>query len=343
MQVLFRVEASKTLGLGHLSRCRSLALEFVRKFSCSIVFAITQVKIGKEFLDGIEATVVQPDELSSNRRFDVVITDISGLCLDEQERWGGVASLHVGINDEDPGPFAYDILIRPNLLDLPRQVFEKTSLDYWKGKEYIILHPDFGLRRPDFTTNRKVENILVCFGGSDPAGIILRVVPILRQWISDIHIRIVVGAAFANMEAIKSIVANKSNMTLSVNCSNMAKMFFKADLAFISGGTLLYEACATGVPALVLCQNELQCQEAEIFARAGAAVNLGMHNQADDQDIACVIKTIISDTTQRQRMSAATRRLVSPDGTRRVVSKIAGRLGWTRYLEKYNIIDPVQK
>lgn len=329
MQVLFRVEANKVLGLGHLSRCRSLALEFVRKFSCSIVFAITQTKIGKEFIDGIGATVVQPDELSSNRRFDVVITDIPGIGLDEQERWGDVASLHVGINDEDPGPFAYDILIRPNLLNLPRPIAEKKNFGYWKGKEYIILHPDFGVWRPCFTSKRKVENILVCFGGSDPAGITLRIVPILRQWVSDIHIRIVVGAAFANMEAIKSIVANKSNMTLSVNCSNMAKMFFKADLAFISGGTLIYEACALSIPAIVVCQNELQHREAEIFARAGAAINLGVHSQAEDQDIVSAIRTMAGDKAQRQKMSWAAQRLVSSDGTGRIVSKIAGRLGWT--------------
>ena len=328
MQILFRVEASETLGLGHLSRCRSLALEFVRKFSCSIIFAITQAKIGKEFLDSIDATVVQPDELSNNSRFDVVITDIPGIGLDEQERWGGVASLHVGINDEDLGPFAYDILIRPNLLNLPHPIAKKKNFGYWKGKEYIILHPDFGLWKPYFTSKRKVENILVCFGGSDPAGITLRTVPILRQLVSDIHIRIVVGVAFANMEAIKLIVANKFNMTLSVNCSNMAKMFSNADLAFISGGTLLYEACALGVPALVLCQNETQHWEAEIFARAGAAINRGVHSQAEDQDIISAIRTMVGDKAQRQKMSWAAQRLIFSDGTGRIVSKIAGRLGW---------------
>lgn len=327
MRVLFRVEANETLGLGHLSRCRSLALELVQRFPCCPVFAITQTQTGQSFLRGLRASIIQPGQLLGGDEFDVVITDIPGLCLNEQKRLSGVASLHVGIDDDNAGPFAYDILIRPNLLDLPLPMApQKKAFDYWKGKEYIILHPDFAIWRPSSVGRKKVENILVCFGGSDPAGLTLSIVPVLRQLVQDIQIRIVVGAAFKNIEGIKSAVANKPNMTLSVNCMNMAEMLSLSDIALINGGTLLYEACALGVPAIVVCHNELQQQEAEVLARMGAIINLGTYSQVTNQNINYEIRKLIDNTTQRQRMFEAAKRSITSDGTGRIVSNIIARI-----------------
>ena len=334
VQVLFRVEASEILGLGHLSRCRSLALELARRFLCSPIFATIQTKTAKSFLDGLGVTIIHPDQLSGKHEFDVAITDIPGLCLNEQRWLGELASLHVGINDDDPGPFAYDILIRPNLLDLPIPATEKKTCDYWKGREYIILHPDFALRRPSSAGRLKVENMLVCFGGSDPAGLTLRVIPILAQVVQDVNVHIVLGSAFTGKEAVSALIAAMPNVSLTVNCSTIAEALSRADVALISGGTLMYEACVLGVPTLVLCQNEPQHQEAEILAGGGAVINLGMHSQVNDERIVSAIKIMLGDTAQRQRLSVTARRLVPSNGTSHIGSKIARRLAWNQALKR---------
>jgi spore coat polysaccharide biosynthesis predicted glycosyltransferase SpsG len=149
-----------------------------------------------------------------------------------------------------------------------------------------------------------------------------------------VNVHIVLGSAFTGKEAVSALIAAMPNVSLTVNCSTIAEALSRADVALISGGTLMYEACVLGVPTLVLCQNEPQHQEAEILAGGGAVINLGMHSQVNDERIVSAIKIMLGDTAQRQRLSVTARRLVPSNGTSHIGSKIARRLAWNQALKR---------
>jgi spore coat polysaccharide biosynthesis predicted glycosyltransferase SpsG len=109
---------------------------------------------------------------------------------------------------------------------------------------------------------------------------------------------------------------------ISFNAMGMAELFYRADAAFISGGTLLYEACASGVPAIVISQNRAQAVEAAICHRAGAVVDLGVHDGITDDMIAASFARFLADADLRTRMSQLATKTVALDGAGRIASKL---------------------
>jgi len=58
LKILFRAEAGESQGLGHLSRCRALAEIFIYKFNAECYFALTNQKIGLEFLKDLPISII---------------------------------------------------------------------------------------------------------------------------------------------------------------------------------------------------------------------------------------------------------------------------------------------
>lgn len=85
---------------------------------------------------------------------------------------------------------------------------------------------------------------------------------------------------------------------------------------------MLYEAAALGVPAIVLCQNAAQQREAELFARAGAVINLGTYEQGHEQFVRQSLTRLLSDNELLSSMSENGRKLVSLNGASSIVDKI---------------------
>lgn len=323
-QVLFRVEAEESLGLGHLSRCRSLARAFVERFHCRICFAISRKDIGEQFLgEGLNTEIMEPYRIPTDALFDVVIIDVPGLPLAEQKKMAAISSLLVGIDDDGPGPFYLDVLIRPNLLDLPKPDMPEKTFHYWQGKEYLILSPEFQKQVSEVAGvkhNNKAG--LICFGGSDPAGLTLRLVPLLKEFTGETSFTIILGAAFPNPQSVQAVVVDEPSISVIVNCRNMAAAFSRANFCVISGGTLLYEALSLGVSPLVWCQNIAQYTETELLSKVGAAVNLGLAENVSDQAAADGLRSFLANEDRMAKIAKIARQQVCVDGATRIVNQI---------------------
>jgi UDP-N-acetylglucosamine--N-acetylmuramyl-(pentapeptide) pyrophosphoryl-undecaprenol N-acetylglucosamine transferase len=95
-----------------------------------------------------------------------------------------------------------------------------------------------------------------------------------------------------------------------------------------AGGTTLAELAATGLPAVLLpfpdATDDHQRHNAEVFARADAAVIVDQRDSPRRLDylLADAIQRLLGDPQQRQRMSAAMRRLARLDATDQVVAVV---------------------
>lgn len=324
VSVLFRVDAYEKLGLGHLSRCRSLMAAFLHYSECQFVVLSNDETIVRKFIPNISFEFYNNcNELKKNN-FDILIVDVLDIAAREDEDLQGISKLVVCIDDEGAGLSYQDILIRPNLLNLPMTTDLKIAKDnYCSGRDYIIIHDDFAKQLVrDETDKKKVKTLLVCFGGSDPSGFTLRVVGLLKKLEDDIRFHVVIGPAFSYKDKVSSMVADDMRFRLICNSHNMAENFNSADIALISGGTMLYEACAMGVPAVIFSQNQGQETEAQICQRAGAVVTLGLNDAISDDKILTTIKEIIEDTALRLNMAKAGPKIVSCDGAARIASSL---------------------
>lgn len=317
ISICLRVDGSESLGLGHLSRCRSLMLAFKTLEPASRFSVATETgEVAREFLAGMDVAVSSPREAPPA---DITIVDVPGGTV---EGWALEASrgLLVCIDDDGPGFKRQDVLIRPNLLDLPRPA-GIDEVQYWSGHRYIILHPDFA-RQAVRNRDGKIGELLVCFGGSDPAGVTLRSIPLMKGVSADMKFHVVLGQAFARREQALQLAGDDDRFIFSIGAAGMAAHFSRADAAFISGGTLLYEACASGVPALVVSQNKAQAEEAAICHRSGAALDVGIHNELTDDAIAGSLCGFLADVALRTSMARRAAATVPADGAVRIASAL---------------------
>ena len=208
LNILFRADAGEALGLGHLSRCRSLITSFNMLMSCQVTVVTNRKDIANDFLGDISVDLhdVGSDFTQQPFEFDIAITDVPNISTDEQWQLRQYAKIIVCIDDEGAGVLGQDILIRPNVMNWPRPE-TLSEKQYWSGGDYIILHPDFSQQVKKIRKkNKKVRNLLICFGGSDPGRLTLRVIPLLQQADTDFHIHIVLGPAFQWHKEVKSLI-----------------------------------------------------------------------------------------------------------------------------------------
>lgn len=324
IRIAFRVDADEKSGLGHLSRCRSLMRALQGLAGTEFFIVSNNAEAVKKFIPDI--AFHYSERFVQGIGFDMVVVDLLEGPLQKEGARPGGAGLLVCIDDDGPGMPDQDILIRPNLLDLPRPA-EMDPDNYWSGRDHIILNPDFSL--PEYRwTARGGEplDLLVCFGGSDYVGLTPRVVPILKKLKVNMRVRLVMGAAFSRRKEVDALVAGDQRFLASGHISDMAQFLSRAAVAFISGGTMLYEVCSLGVPAVVLSQNRAQDIEAAICHRAGAVINLGVNEDVQDQEISEALERVLGDPALRESLSAKGPRVVSPDGVMRIASRLIARV-----------------
>lgn len=319
--ICLRVDADEKLGLGHLSRCRSLMLAFSSLAECNFSVVSNKKDIVKKFIPNINFNLFDVDNPFEGQHFDLAIVDVPNIA-NKKRHFQGFADLIACIDDEGQGVNCQDIFIRPNLLNLPKPS-KILSENYWSGSDYIILHPDFVHQaQQKKVRSGEVKEMLVCFGGSDLCGLTLRAIPLLKKLDNEINIHLVLGAAFQWRKEVLSALENKSCFKVTHNISNMAHALWNSDVALISGGTLLYEACSLGTPSVVIPQNKSQDVEASICHDAGAVINLGVNEAVSDDKILVALQQIIKDASLRANMESKGKEVIPSDGTMRIASKL---------------------
>jgi spore coat polysaccharide biosynthesis predicted glycosyltransferase SpsG len=322
--ILFCFEANENLGLGHMIRCRSLAIEFVAQTQVDLAVCCISKKLVDSTFKGLLYNYFNPKELLSRGLFDVIVVDISDYSLQAQQRLKQQCNLLVGIDDYSSGPFAFDILIRPNALGLPRPKFFEDVAQIFQGKDYVILDPVYADAEISFQA--ETREILVCFGGSDPAGYTLRVVPMLKKiLLGVIKVNLVIGSGFSAVDLLKELVGTDRRFEIFRNLQNLAELFSRSDAAIISGGTLLYEACALGVPSVILAQEQTQAEESQLFAERSAILCPADSRRFNDNEIEAAVKKICFEPTLRVTLHENALKSVSRDGSRRIVKNILKR------------------
>ncbi len=320
-RILFRVNGDVTLGLGHISRCRSLMLALSGQAECRFFVMTDNRDVVTRALSDIAYELYETgDAIRGGPQFSFVIVDVPNLG-GVKEEFREIADLIVCLDDSGPGLGSQDILIRPNLLRLPRPA-EILEDRYWSGQ--VILHPDFAMLSQIPTIEKPLgqKELFVCFGGSDPCGITLRALPLLKLLGNDVLIRVVIGAAFPHGETVTTVVGRDARFILERNIPDMARVLRNADVALISGGTLLYEACASGIPSIVMCQNGDQLAEADVAHAAGAVISLGISANVPDENILSAVERLLGSDSLRQKMAGAGRLLVSPDGAEQLATRL---------------------
>lgn len=353
MKVAFRVDASSTIGTGHVSRCLTLAAE-LRSRGHEIMF-VCRVH-AMHLCDLIEARgfdvarlAVRGNEkrkssygswLGASAEDDAADTraalDAAGfapldwLVVDHyaiDAEWEAALSEHSNrifvIDDLADRPHKCDLLLDHNLVDahanrydglVPRQC--STLL----GPTYALLGPDYANYHAIAETRTKgVGRIAVFYGGADQPNLTGRTLDaLLAPEFSGITLDIVLGASNVHAEKVRCQALERPLTQVLQSLPSLGALWSSADLALASSGVSTWERICCRLPSLVVTTGDNQLESTRAVERAGCIIDLGPAAQVDVGDIADAVSELIADSDKVRQMSELCGGMVDGLGLSRV-------------------------
>jgi len=289
MKVIFRVDASLEMGIGHVMRCLTLAqtlkddgvnVEFIcRKHEGNLVDKIYLSGFNVYELDAIDSVKVS-GKLTHSSWLRVSQQQDASDCIDilklVEVDW--LIIDHYAINEDwhcKLKPYCEKIMVIDDLADrkhqcdiLLDQTYGRQKEDYLPltpkrcklllGSQYALIRPEFSKWR-NYSLNRRINpkfnRILVNMGGVDTGNITGKVVKELQACAlpKDIVIVIVIGKGFPYLEDIQLIVESMPYKSeIKVDVDNMAEIMADSDIAIGASGSTTWERCCLGLPTIQL-------------------------------------------------------------------------------------------
>jgi UDP-2,4-diacetamido-2,4,6-trideoxy-beta-L-altropyranose hydrolase len=344
MNVVFRADASITIGTGHVMRCLTLA-DALRRRGAQCHFICRRDAGHLLDLIRLRGYAVQALACDENAEIDVDWRKDAAqtrMISDElHPDWLIVDHYRLGQEWEDEirssaqRVFVIDDLGRPHRCDmLLDQNFHNPmhgryrELLSWDTQ--LLLGPDFALVRPEFAALRPLalkrrdgsfSRLLISMGGSDPGNETSKVLGGLRvKWESRWTVDIVIGSGNPHAKSVEEACRRLPNAKLHVQTSKMAELMLAADCAINAGGSTTWERCCLGLPALVTVVSDDQAAIAESVAKAGAQILMGWDTDLTTDDYAQAIGALTSQ--QLCEMSAAAAEICDGLGADRVAARL---------------------
>lgn len=347
-RVIFRADASVLIGMGHVTRCLTLANTLALDGTESIfllrshgaVFARNVEAAGHRvwLLDDAAGANPDADWLTSTWEYDAgqtldtlsKIGNVDWLAVDHYSldaRWErvmrGQVSRILAIDDTADRPHDCDLLLDQNLaIDM-----DARYTDLVPSNCRQLLGPGFALLRPDFATLRRtlrkrdgeVRRILICFGGSDPSNETAKALAAIeRLKTHKLEVAIVIGMSNPNAGELEAKCQKLPWARVHRSASNMAELMEWADLAFGAGGVMSWERCCLGLSTIATHIAENQVGALTALAACGAVDYLGAASTVGVEQMMLSLCEFLDDPIRTRAMSEVALNLVDGAGSSRV-------------------------
>jgi spore coat polysaccharide biosynthesis predicted glycosyltransferase SpsG len=347
LSVLFRCDASPTIGLGHLVRCLALADELHENHGVAVSFAMLSNPLSSEMVKRRSYPTFQPPDgavfdyeawlrdciLKSGAQ--ILVVDVrDDLPQAALNALAGKGTMIAVLDDLSDRRWAADLAFYPPVPQVRRVDWSGFRGRLCVGWEWIVLRSQFAESIPP-RYNSKCS-LLIAMGGSDPAGLTLKAVRAVDRLDGDgesviFESTIIVGAGFCYRQSLRDVLGQtRRRFTVREDVSEMSAAMAHADLAICSFGMTSYELAAMGVPAVCVCLTEDHAESASALVAAGTGISVGVDDQDTETRLAAAVEGLLVDKNARAQMSARARQLVDGRGASRIaellVSTAAARI-----------------
>lgn len=296
-RVALRVDASATMGTGHLRRCLSLARALV-ELGARVDLLVRQ-------LDDVAAQVLSDPAANAGLAVHWLPAPAMTYVLEAdgppQQAWAGVPWAQdaidtvVALGDEPPDwlvvdHYAFDVRwhasVRQGLrcrllaiddmadraLDVDALLDQNWNADHrakyasclrrksrWlTGPRYALLSAAYRTA-PRYRFHDPVRSLGIFVGGTDPGGASAQVLDICRRSGFTGPIEVVSTSANPHLAELRAACAAAPETSLTLDEPDLAAFFARHDLQVGAGGGATWERCCIGVPAigLVLAANQM--------------------------------------------------------------------------------------
>lgn len=315
--LLLRLDATHDTGMGHAMRVRHLADALASRPRLAVVGR------GAALTDLFPEAVHYPDPalLAQAARETGARVWLNDTPAFQPEEWRGMALPGIVVDDFG-GDYTAHLAINGTVLPAyhryPRLVPGGRALC---GGDYSLLHPVFGelIWKQPATTR-----VTIIVGGGERAlEWALRLFSGALDFSAWGEVHVCFGRAFpAFPELAERAAARGVNARQGLPAEELAALLAASSAALITGGMVLYEAMALGVPTLVFPQLRNLEAEAAWFAGHGCALDLGYDGGMDLDRVAVAMGRLRADPTLAACLSGNARRAIDGQGLARAAAAV---------------------
>ncbi len=341
MNILFRVDASKEIGLGHLIRSLTIAdalVESKKLDKNNILFACREDQLSKAEIVQHGYQIVKENEGKSEEQFlqDIIEEEKYALLIIDKlynykpefisriKQFVTVCMMH----NLCEGAFHSDVFILPSAHSpediIDNVLWEKNKVSFFGGPEYIIINKKIlaiKALREKRRENRK-KRVVISTGGSDPEAVLLT----LLKWVSDLEPGRLEFLALAgkNFAHKRKLINLKKDLPAHIEVKEYdTEAYIHADLAIATFGITTYELLYLGIPTISLGHSPVNSEGSTRLAkRTGSILDLGYFYQLSQNQFIKTLMKAVNDPSLRSKLSEKGNKLVDGKGLTRIVKVI---------------------
>lgn len=305
-KILLRFDATKEIGMGHAMRVQSLVDAIKDKTAINLVICGEGEGIKTVFKD----LDVYPLNYIHKIDYDVAIQDIisSEISLNNNDK-------PLIIIDDFGGSFNADLILNGSVLadeNLYKDYPSKTK--FLCGGQYSLLRKAF--LKPNQAIEKIYDLTIVAGSGINASEWVVSTLQQLEYFTINHKVALIVGRQFIFPSHFQELIKN-IDFYQSLDAQILAQKLQQSRLALVTGGMIMYEALALGVPILVYPNVENQLDEINFFVANNVTENLNDINKLDEY-----LVKIFQDSTLLQDRAKFGQKLIDGHGAKRAANII---------------------
>ena len=330
-KVVIRADGGKELGLGHIMRTLVLAKELRKYLEVHYICKDDEILYGdgiKKVKDeGFNVIKINENNLISDIKkvqteieADLLITDSYDVDKNYFDEMKKIFKVSGYIDDINVCKLNVDFIINQNINATSIKYNTNKETKLFLGTEYCLLRDEFRGESHKLIKD-KVENILITVGGADKDYITLKILDLVLNYDSIIHV--VIGSAFE--EKLINEIYKKYGYNPKVKLyknAKMAELMKLCDIAISSCGSTLYELSAMKVPAIGITVADNQIEIGREFSKRELIIGTNNLIYQDINRFNEVINALIVNKKKRQLLSQNQKKLVNVNGAKILVENI---------------------
>jgi UDP-2,4-diacetamido-2,4,6-trideoxy-beta-L-altropyranose hydrolase len=356
-RIAIRVDASRAMSLGHLTRCLTLA-DALKARGAEIVFlSAPSIESWREMIAQrghalsilpLAARELKKDEKGApahadwlpwgwradaeatlaalGEKVDWLIVDHYALDARWEKMSRKAAAKIMVIDDLADRAHDCDLLLDQNAQDLRTDRYAA----YFAPNTRRLIGPRYALLRPQFAAARgrvrdsDVKRVLVFMSATDVTGATLQALEALSHHrLAATLVDVVIGSASPRLDAIKARAAWRG-AKVHVDTDDMAALCKAADFAIGAGGVAALERCCVGLPSMTISIAANQEPGLAALAEARAVRHLGRFEDLTHDKLASEIINLLSNKAFVSTLSKRAAALVDGRGAERCAAAILG-------------------
>lgn len=266
MKACIFTECGDNIGLGHITRCMAL-YKMLLEYNVAVKFLInykynkSNLSIGEKWVNLNWLTESKKLHNYLNGTKIVIIDSYLAKIKNYNEISSRVETV-IYLDDTNRLEYPKGIVVNGSIGAKSLNYKTRNEITYLLGVKYQILRKAFWAKSEKIIKSN-INDILILFGGNDKKNIIIKTLETIKDKYKNVKRNIVVGIGYGNIDKLKKISDEKTEIFYNLNDNEMRNLMIKSDIAISGGGQTLYELAKIGVPTI--CIGNIENQKGNII------------------------------------------------------------------------------